>query len=166
MKIKIYAIGKIKDFYKAGCDEYIKRLSSYCKIEVVEVKDEPVSDKPNDSEITKVKNIEGDRVLKLLKLNEYLIGLDLNKKEVDSVGFSRYLQQKLEENGSNISFVIGGSYGLSDALKQRVNDSLSFSKLTFLHQLTRLILLEQIYRAFKIINNENYHKWKLKNLNI
>ena len=166
MKIKIYAIGKIKDFYKAGCDEYIKRLSSYCKIEIVEVKDEPVSDKPNESEITKVKNIEGDRVLKLLKPNEYLIGLDLNKKEVDSVGFSRYLQQKLEENGSNISFVIGGSYGLSDALKQRVNDSLSFSKLTFLHQLTRLILLEQIYRAFKIINNENYHKWKLKNLNI
>ena len=158
MKIKIYAIGKIKDFYKAGCDEYIKRLSSYCKIEIVEVKDEPVSDKPNESEITKVKNIEGDRVLKLLKPNEYLIGLDLNKKEVDSVGFSRYLQQKLEENGSNISFVIGGSYGLSDALKQRVNDSLSFSKLTFLHQLTRLILLEQISRAFKIINNENYHK--------
>ena len=158
MKIKIYAIGKIKDFYKSGCDEYIKRLSSYCKVEVVEVKDEPVSDKPNEAEINKVKNIEGDRVIKLLKPNEYLIGLDLNKKELDSLGFSTYLKNKIEENGSNISFVIGGSYGLSDALKSRVNDSLSFSKLTFLHQLTRLILLEQIYRAFKIINNENYHK--------
>lgn len=158
MKIKIYAIGKIKDFYKTGCDEYIKRLSNYCKIEVIEVKDEPVSDKPNEAEISKVKNIEGDRVIKLLKPNEYLIGLDLNKKELDSVSFSNYLKTKIEENGSNISFVIGGSYGLSDALKNRVNDSLSFSKLTFLHQLTRLILLEQIYRAFKIINNENYHK--------
>lgn len=158
MKIKIYAIGRIKDFYKTGCDEYIKRLSNYCKIEVIEVKDEPVSDKPNEAEISKVKNIEGDRVIKLLKPNEYLIGLDLNKKELDSVRFSNYLKTKIEENGSNISFVIGGSYGLSDALKNRVNDSLSFSKLTFLHQLTRLILLEQIYRAFKIINNENYHK--------
>lgn len=158
MKIKMYAIGKIKDFYKTGCDEYIKRLSNYCKIEVIEVKDEPVSDKPNEAEISKVKNIEGDRVIKLLKPNEYLIGLDLNKKELDSVSFSNYLKTKIEENGSNISFVIGGSYGLSDALKNRVNDSLSFSKLTFLHQLTRLILLEQIYRAFKIINNENYHK--------
>ena len=145
MKIKIYAIGKIKDFYKTGCDEYLKRLSSYCKIEVVEVKDEPVSDKPNDSEIKKVKDVEGDRVMKLLKPNEYLIALDLNKKELDSVQFSTYLKNKIEENGSNISFVIGGSYGLSDALKTRVNDSLSFSKLTFLHQLTILILLEQIY---------------------
>lgn len=158
MKIKIYAIGKIKDFYKSGCDEYIKRLSSYCKVEVIEVKDEPASDKPNDSEITKIKNIEGERVIKLLKPNEYLIGLDLNKKELDSVEFSKYLKNKIEENGSSVSFVIGGSYGLSDELKRRVNDSLSFSKLTFLHQLTRLILLEQIYRAFKILNNENYHK--------
>ena len=158
MKIKIYAIGKIKDFYKAGCDEYLKRLSSYAKVEVVEVKDESASDRPSEAEIIKIKNIEGDRVLKLLKPNEYLIGLDLNKKEIDSVEFSKYLMNKIETNGSSVSFVIGGSYGLSDALKSRVNDSLSFSKLTFLHQLTRLILLEQIYRAFKIINNENYHK--------
>lgn len=158
MKIKIYAIGKIKDFYKNGCDEYIKRLSPYCKIDVIEIKDEPINDKPSEAEITKVKNIEGDRVLKILKPNEYLIGLDLNKKELDSISFSEYLINKLEQNGSNVSFVIGGSYGLSDALKKRVNDSLSFSKLTFLHQLTRLILLEQIYRAFKIINNETYHK--------
>ena len=158
MKIKIYAIGKIKDFYKAGCDEYLKRLSSYAKVEVVEVKDESASDRPSEAEIIKIKNIEGDRVIKLLKPNEYLIGLDLNKKEMDSVEFSKYLMNKIETNGSSVSFVIGGSYGLSDALKARVNDSISFSKMTFLHQLTRLILLEQIYRAFKIINNENYHK--------
>ena len=158
MKIKIYAIGKIKDFYKAGVDEYIKRIAPYSKIEVVEVKDEPINDNPSESEITKAKNVEGDRIIKLLKPNEYLIGLDLDKKELDSVAFSGYLMKKLEENGSTISFVIGGSYGLSDALKKRVNDSLSLSKMTFLHQMTRLILLEQIYRAFKIINNETYHK--------
>ena len=158
MKIKIYAIGKIKDFYKSGCDEYIKRLSSYCKIEVIEVKDEPINDNPNESEITKAKDIEGDRVMKLLKPSEYLIGLDLNKKELDSVEFSKYLFKKLEQAGSSISFVIGGSYGLSDKLKERTNDSLSISRFTFLHQMSRLILLEQIYRAFKINNNETYHK--------
>ena len=158
MNVKIYAIGKIKDFYKAGVDEYIKRIAPYSKIEVVEVKDEPINDNPSESEITKAKNVEGDRIIKLLKPNEYLIGLDLDKKELDSVAFSGYLMKKLEENGSTISFVIGGSYGLSDALKKRVNDSLSLSKMTFLHQMTRLILLEQIYRAFKIINNETYHK--------
>ena len=139
-------------------DEYLKRISPYAKIEVIEVKDEPINDNPSLGEITKAKDAEGDRVLKLLKPNEYLIGLDLDKKELDSVAFSKYLMKKIEDNGSGISFIIGGSYGLSDALKKRVNDSLSLSKMTFLHQMTRLILLEQIYRAFKIINNETYHK--------
>ena len=158
MKIKIYAIGKIKDFYKTGTDEYIKRISPYCKVEVVELKDEPVNDNPSASEINKIKDLEGEKVLKQLKPNEYLIGLDLNKKELDSIEFSEYLMKKMELGGSQVSFVIGGSYGLSDALKNRVNDSISLSRLTFLHQMTRLILLEQIYRAFKIINNETYHK--------
>ena len=166
MKIKIYAIGKIKDFYKAGCDEYVKRLSNYCKIEIIELKDEPLKDNPTPAEIKKAKDVEGERVLKLLKPSEYLIGLDLNKKEPDSLEFSAFLMKKLEDNGSSVSFVIGGSYGLSDELKKRVNESISLSKLTFLHQMTRLILLEQIYRAFKILNNETYHKWLLKNLNI
>ena len=158
MKIKIYAIGKIKDFYKSGCDEYLKRLTPYCKVEVIELKDEPISEKPSDSEIKKAKDLEGERVLKLLKNNEYLIGLDLNKKMPDSLEFSAFLMEKLQDNGSSVSFVIGGSYGLSDALKNRVNTSISLSKLTFLHQMTRLILLEQIYRSLKIINNEVYHK--------
>ena len=158
MKIKIYAIGKIKDFYITGCDEYLKRISPYAKIEVIECKDEPISEKPSISKINKAKDIEGERVLKLLKPGEYLIGMDLGKKELDSEQFSRFLLKKLEENGANLSFVIGGSYGLSDALKSRVNDSISLSKMTFLHQMSRLILLEQIYRAFKIINNETYHK--------
>lgn len=158
MKIKIYAIGKVKDFYKAGVDEYIKRLSSYCKVEVIELKDESISDKPSEKEITKAIDTEGKRVLSLVKDNECLIALDLSKKELDSVEFSKYLKNKLESNGASISFVIGGSYGLSNELKKRVNDSICLSKMTFPHQLARLILLEQIYRAFKILNNETYHK--------
>lgn len=158
MKIKIYAIGKVKDFYKLGVDEYIKRLTNYCKIEVVELKDESINEKPSDKETLKAIVIEGKRVLSQLKDNEYLIGLDLNKKEMDSVEFSKYLSNKLESNGANISFVIGGSYGLSDELKKRIDDSICLSKMTFPHQLARLILLEQIYRAFKILNNETYHK--------
>ena len=97
-------------------------------------------------------------MLKLLKNNEYLIALDLNKKQFKSEQFADFLMQKLTENGSSISFVIGGSYGLSDELKQRSNYSISLSDLTFLHQMSRLILLEQIYRAFKILNKEVYHK--------
>lgn len=158
MKIKIYAIGKIKDFYKLGVEEYLKRLSSYCKIEIIELKDEAISDNPSEAEIKKAIDIEGKRVLDKLKDNEYLIALDLNKKEMDSVEFSTYLAKKLESQGSNISFVIGGSYGLSNNLKNRVNDSFSLGKMTYPHQLVRLIILEQIYRAFKILNNETYHK--------
>ena len=158
MTIKIYAIGKIKDFYKSGVDEYVKRLSGYTKVEIVEVKDESISDKPSDAEISKAKDNEGKRVLSLVKNGEYLIGLDLNKKEYTSEEFASFLNEKLVDNGSNISFVIGGSYGLSDELKKRVNISITLSKLTFPHQLARLVLLEQIYRAFKILNNETYHK--------
>ena len=96
--------------------------------------------------------------MKLLKPSDYLIGLDLNKKELNSEEFAAFLDKKMVLGGSNISFVIGGSYGLSDELKTRCNDSISLSKMTFLHQMTRLILLEQIYRAFKINRNETYHK--------
>ena len=158
MRIRLFCIGKIKEQYlKDGINEYLKRISGYSNIEIVEVADSKVKDNPNSSDIEKAKNEEGERVLKLLK-NDYLIGLDLNKKEQTSEEFAEFLQNKLVEGGSNISFVIGGSYGLSDALKKRCNTSISLSKLTFLHQMTRLILLEQIYRAFKILNNETYHK--------
>ena len=158
MNIKIYCIGKIKEQYlKDGIAEYLKRLSPYAKTEIIEVMDSKVKDNPNDFDITKAKNEEGDRVLKLIK-NDYLIGLDLNKKEFTSEEFAEFIEQKFVEGGSSISFVIGGSYGLSENLKKRCNSSISLSKLTYLHQMTRLILLEQIYRAFKILNNETYHK--------
>ena len=159
MKIKIYAIGKIKEAYlKEGINEYLTRLKPYCQVEIVEVNDEPIADNPNPSEIKKAIDLEGTKVLKTLKTNEYLIGLDLNRKELKSEEFADFLTKKFVIGGSNISFVIGGSYGLSDELKNRCNDFISLSKMTFLHQMTRLILLEQIYRAFKINRNETYHK--------
>ena len=159
MKIRIIAIGKIKEAYlKQGINEYLKRIKPYSQIEIIEVNDEPVCDNPNESEITKVKDLEGEKVLKLLKPQDYLISLDLNKKQFTSPEFAKYLEDKFVLGGSNLTFVIGGSYGLSDALKKRANDSFSLSNMTFLHQMTRLILLEQIYRAFKINRNETYHK--------
>ena len=158
MRIKIYCIGKIKEQYlKDGINEYLKRISSYSNVEIVEVTDSKVRDNPNSSDIEKAKNEEGERVLKQLK-NDYLIGLDLNKKEPTSEEFAEFLHSKLVESGSNVSFVVGGSYGLSDELKKRCNDRIGLSNMTFLQQMTRLILLEQIYRAFKINRNEVYHK--------
>ena len=159
MKIKIYAIGKVKEQYlRLGIEEYLTRIKPYASIEIIEVKDEPINDNPSNKDIEKAKDNEGKRVMRLLKNNDYLIALDLNKKQFKSEDFANFLMQKLTENGSSISFVIGGSYGLSDELKQRSNYSISLSDLTFLHQMSRLILLEQIYRAFKILNKEVYHK--------
>ena len=159
MKIRLYAIGKVKEQYlKDGIAEYIKRISPYANIEIIEVADSKVKDNPNFSDIEKAKNEEGERILKILKQNEHLIGLDLNKNEFTSEEFSVFLNHELVVGGACLSFVIGGSYGLSDDLKKRCNSRISLSKLTFLHQMTRLILLEQIYRAFKILNNETYHK--------
>ena len=158
MTIKIYAIGKIKEFYKSGCDEYLKRISGYSKIEIIELKDDSIPDKPSLNGINKAKDNEGKRVLALLKPNEYLVGLDLSKRELTSEEFASFLKENIESHGASISFVIGGSYGLSDELKKRVNNSISISKFTLPHQLARLVLVEQIFRAFKIINNETYHK--------
>jgi len=159
MKIRIIAIGKIKEEYlRLGIAEYVKRISAYCNVEIIEVNDEPFSEKPNSSEIEKGITTEGKRVMKLLKENDYVISLDLGKKELKSEEFANFLTKKLEIGGSNITFIIGGSYGLSSELKNRANDSISLSQMTFLHQMTRLILLEQIYRGFKINHNEVYHK--------
>ena len=159
MRIRIIAIGKIKeDYLKSGISEYLKRIRPYCDIEIIEVNDSPVRDNPNQSEIERVKNEEGKRVLKLLKTGEFWVNLDLGKQEFSSEEFAAFLEKKLEIAGAFLTFVIGGSYGLSDELKQRANASISLSKMTFLHQMTRLVLLEQIYRGFKILNHETYHK--------
>ena len=158
MKIKIIAVGKIKENYlKEGISEYITRLSPYAKVEIVELPDSKVKD-DSPSDILRVINEEGERILSKIKDGEYIINLDLNKKEFDSIEFSKFIEKKMVEAGASLTFVIGGSYGLSDKVKARANHSISLSKMTFLHQMTRLILLEQIYRSFKILNNEIYHK--------
>lgn len=159
MKIKILAIGKIKELYlKDAIDEYLKRLSRFAKIEIIEVSDQSITDNPSPKEIDIAKNIEAEKILSKIKANEYIILLDLGQKELESPAFATFLDKKLVENGGNITFVIGGSYGLGEKLKKRGDTSLSLSKMTFTHQLTRIIFLEQLYRAFKILNNEVYHK--------
>ena len=159
MKIKIYAIGHLKEPYlKQGINEYLERLKPYTQIEIVEVNDESLPTNPSISDIELAKNKEGQRIIKLLKKDEYLIGLDLVKKQPTSEEFAKDIEDKFVLGGANISFVIGGSYGLSDELKSRCQDRIGLSNMTFLHQMTRLILLEQIYRAFKINRNEVYHK--------
>ncbi len=159
MKIKIYAIGHLKEAYlKQGINEYLERLKPYTQVEIIEVNDESIVQNPSLKEIEIAKDKEGQKILKLLKNDEYVIGLDLVKKQPTSPEFAKFLEDKFVLGGSNISFVIGGSYGLSEDLKKRCQDRIGLSNMTFLHQMTRLILLEQIYRAFKINRNEVYHK--------
>lgn len=159
MNIKIHAIGKIKDQYlKGGINEYIKKISKYAKVEIIEYKDSPIPKDASVSDEEKCKKEECDLVLAKLRPQDYLITLDLGKKECKSEEFAAILQDCFVKGGSVIHIMIGGSLGLSNEAKQRSNLALSLSKLTFLHGMTRLILLEQIYRAFKINNNEVYHK--------
>ncbi|WP_028243770.1 23S rRNA (pseudouridine(1915)-N(3))-methyltransferase RlmH [Pseudobutyrivibrio ruminis] len=159
MNIKILCVGKIKEkFYREAISEYAKRLSKYCNLEVVEVNDEKTSENSTDNEINIIKDKEGERILKHIKDKDYAIALAIQGKQQDSVAFSKYIENLGINGNSSICFVIGGSLGLSDAVMKRCNDSISFSKMTFPHQLMRVILLEQIYRAMRIMNNEPYHK--------
>lgn len=151
--IKIIGIGKIKDKNLSNMiDDYQKKINRYHKIEIVEVKDEPIRDNEKD-----VLDVEASRVLKLIQDQDYVILLDLHGKEMDSVSFAKMIDQ-LFVSRPRIVFVIGGSLGLGEALLKRANDRLKLSEMTFLHGMTRLILIEQIYRSFKILNNETYHK--------
>ena len=158
LNVRIVCVGKIKDsFNKQGIDEYKKRLSRYIKLDIIEVDDAKIKDNASPKEEDLVKKEEGIRILKQVKDNEYMILLDLHGKEIDSVEFSKIIDTT-SIRFSTITFVIGGSLGLSDAVIQRANYILCLSKMTFTHQMTRVILLEQIYRSFKILNNEVYHK--------
>ena len=150
--IKLICVGKIKEKYlNEAIDEYKKRLSKYTKLDIIELPDSSYN------EIDKVKKEEGKLILKHLKETDNVIILDIDGIELSSLELTNKLC-RLESVNSNITFIIGGSYGLSEEVKKRANFSLSFSKLTFPHQLFRVILLEQIYRTYKIRNNENYHK--------
>ena len=158
LNVRIVCVGKIKDsFNKQGIDEYKKRLSRYIKLDIVEVDDAKIKDNASLKEEEIVKKEEGIRILKQVKDNEYMILLDLHGKEIDSVEFSKIIDST-SIRFSTITFVIGGSLGLSEEVIKRANYRLCLSKMTFTHQMTRGILLEQIYRAFKILNNEVYHK--------
>ena len=159
MQITLVTVGKIKEQYlKEAINEYIKRLSPYSKINIIEVMDEPIVDNPSKKEIEKAIDKEGEKILSHLPNNSYVINLDLNKKEYDSIEFASFLQKRIDTYSNHLVFVIGGSYGLSMKVKNNAKESISISKMTFTHQMTRLLLLEQIYRAFKINNNETYHK--------
>ena len=150
--IKIIAVGKLKESYlKEAQEEYLKRISKYTKIELIEVEDSKVDDK------IKALNEEKDNILKHISNKEYIITLEINGKELSSVELADKLDKTFITN-SDITFIIGGSYGIHDSVLEKSNYSLSFSKMTFPHQLFRVILLEQIYRSFKIVNNEAYHK--------
>ena len=143
--IKIVCVGKIKEaFYRDAIDEYMKRMGKYHKVEIIEVSDSNIKD-------------EKELILKRIDKKDYIITLEIEGKENTSIEFSKLIDRTLMER-SNIIFIIGGSDGLDDEIKRISNYKLSFSKMTFPHQLFRVILLEQIYRAFKIMNNESYHK--------
>lgn len=157
--IKVIGVGKIKEkALKSLIDEYIKRLNAYTKIEVIEVNDEAALDKFSDAENKKVMDIEGERVLKKIKDKEYVILLDLHGEMLSSEQLATKLNSIQTYNSSDITFVIGGSLGVSDALVKRSQLRWKLSDLTFTHQMVRVLILEQIYRAYKINNNETYHK--------
>ena len=159
MKIKIIAVGSIKeDYWRVALEEYTNRLSLYTKVEICEVKDEPAP--PHISKVLqeKVKLKEGTKILNKIKSKNLVVAVDLNGPQRDSETFAKYLDSLFVRGNSEIVFVIGGSLGLSPEVQSRADEVVTLSKMTFTHQMTRVILLEQIYRAFKINRNETYHK--------
>ena len=159
MKITLITVGKIKEnFYRDAIAEYSKRLSRYCKLNIVEVADEKTIENSSDTEINLIKEKEAERILKHVPDNAYVITLEILGKQLDSVELSKKINSLGITGESHIIFIIGGSLGLGKSLLQRANYRLCFSKMTFPHQLMKLILVEQVYRAFKIMNNQTYHK--------
>ena len=159
MKITLITVGKIKEKYlKDAIAEYSKRLSRYCKLEIIEVADEKTPDQASETVEENIRNKEGERILKYIRDDMYVITLEIGGKMLSS----EELAQKIETLGiqgeSSIAFVIGGSIGLGKEVLKRSDYALSFSKMTFPHQLMRVILLEQVYRSYRIMNGEPYHK--------
>lgn len=159
MKITLICVGKLKEnYFTQAVAEYSKRLSRYTKLEIIEVADEKTPDGASEAEELRIKNTEGEKILKQVKEGSYLLALAIEGKMYDSVEFAEQLE-KLRINGnSHLTFVIGGSLGLSEEVLRRAQGLISFSKMTFPHQLMRVILLEQIYRAYRITAGEPYHK--------
>lgn len=159
MKIRIISVGKLKERYLVdGIAEYVKRIKGYADVELIEVADERIPEKASLAEETIVKAKEGRRILDKVKQGDYMILLDVSGKEMDSLQFAEKIENCMLNGKSTIDFVIGGSLGHGEDVITRADLRLSFSPMTFPHQLMRLILVEQIYRAFKIIRSETYHK--------
>ncbi|NLL93295.1 MAG: 23S rRNA (pseudouridine(1915)-N(3))-methyltransferase RlmH [Clostridiales bacterium] len=159
MKIDLICVGKIKEkFYTMAIDEYSKRLSRYIKLNIIEVQDEMTPDNASDAMEDIIKKKEAEKILKNIKQDSYVITLEISGEMVDSVKLSKKIENIGVTGNGNITFVIGGSLGLHSSVSDRSDYKLSFSKMTFPHQLMRVVLLEQIYRSYRIINNEPYHK--------
>lgn len=159
MNIKLICVGKLKEKYlKSAILEYSKRLSRYCKLTIVELNDEKTPDNASEKQELQIKQKEGERILNNIKENEHVIALDLNGEMHSSEELSDMINKLGIMGMSNITFIIGGSLGLSREVLKRANYKLCFSKMTFPHQLFRVMLLEQIYRGFKITKGEPYHK--------
>ena len=159
MDITIIAVGKLKEKYlKNGITEYLKRMKSYVNVKIVEVNDEPAGQTLSDAEVEQVKEAEGKRIIGKIPERARVIALDLKGKQLTSEAFAEEVNETMTYGTSQIAFIIGGSHGLSKEVLQKTDLKISFGKMTYPHQLMRLILIEQIYRAFKIIRNEPYHK--------
>lgn len=159
MKITCVVVGKIKEkYFTDAIKEYSKRLSRYCKLEIVELADEKTPDGASEAEEVAIREKEGERILKALKDDAYVIALAIEGKMLDSVELSRKIESLGIGGTSHIAFVIGGSLGLAPAVMKRADYALSFSRMTFPHQLMRVVLLEQLYRSYRIIKHEPYHK--------
>ncbi len=159
MKITILCVGKIKEnFYRQAIDEYVKRLSKYCKLEIIEVADEKTPDKASETLENQIKEKEAERILDKIKEDSFVFTLEILGKRFTSESFASKIENLGVQGNSHLTFIIGGSLGLHEKVLKRSNQSISFSDMTFPHQLMRVILTEQIYRAFRIINKEPYHK--------
>ena len=159
MRFTCIAVGKIKEkFYRDALEEYRKRLSRYCKLEILELPDEKTLEGAGAAEEAAVREREGGRILKAIREDAYVIALAIEGKSMDSVELSQKLDNLGISGRSHIVFVIGGSLGLSPAVMERADEAISFSRMTFPHQLMRVILLEQVYRSFRIMKGEPYHK--------
>ena len=159
LHIEIISVGKLKeDYLKSAISEYAKRLSKYCTLQITEIPDEPIPDKLNENIIEDIKNREGKKILKAVKKNNFVFVLDRKGKQLSSEEFAQRIDDLSLGSVSSIRFIIGGSLGLSEEVLNSANELLCFSKMTFPHQLLRVFLLEQIFRCFKILNHETYHR--------
>lgn len=159
LNIFIIAVGKLKEAYlKAGISEYLKRLKVYANVEVIEVTDEPTPQNASEKQETQIKAVEGERILEKIPEHARIVALDIKGKNCSSEEFAQKLNEQMIYSGDDLVFIIGGSLGLSGEVLAACHQKISFGKMTYPHQLMRLILIEQIYRSFKIIRGEPYHK--------